>query len=175
MSLIKKGGGGGKALNTLTSTLLPHQPSLLFPILILFTSLLCTPLLLAHLCFSFFHLISYFFRLSVRSNQLLCGLSLQKPTVCLLLDQPFRRFFLPSETASLLLSLAIFSVHIHSEAARVTRSLLPCYFSPLLKPFSLFAHLWMTFSLLNCHLKAQKCGPLLSLPLKLAFLVCKLR
>lgn len=40
--------------HTLTCTLLPHQPSLLFPILTLFTSPLCTLLLLVHLYFSFF-------------------------------------------------------------------------------------------------------------------------
>lgn len=54
---------------------------------------------------------------------------------------PAARAFLWSKTASHLLSLAIYSVHIYCEAARVTRSSLPCYFSPLLKPFSLFAHL----------------------------------
>lgn len=88
---------------------------------------------------------------------------------------PATQAFLRSETALHLLSLAIYSVHtFNCEAARVTRSPLPCYYSPLLKPVSLFAHLWI-FSLLNCHLKAKKSGPLLSLPLKLAFLVCKLR
>lgn len=92
--LIQKG-KNKKPLNTLTSSLLPRQPSLLFPILTLFTSLLRTPLLLSHLCFSFFHLISYFLHLSVRSNQFLCRLSVQNPTVCLLLDQPFRRFCHP--------------------------------------------------------------------------------
>lgn len=73
-----------------------------------------------------------------------------------------KRGILLSETA--LLSLAIYSVHVHLKQPKWPD---PLHLIPLLEAFGLSAPYWMTFSLLNCHLKSSKCGLLLSLPPKI--------